>query len=50
LEQRRRTRQLSSPSLMALSQKIGDMRFFAGLAEKKGTAAMLSPSSMVAQM
>jgi hypothetical protein len=35
---------------MALSQEIGDLRHFAGLTTKKGTAAMSSPSSMVAQM
>ncbi len=40
----------SSPSSMALSQKIGDLRFFAGLVTKKETATMSSPSSMVAQM
>jgi hypothetical protein len=33
---------------MALLQKISDMHLFVGLTAKKGTAAMLSPSSMVA--
>jgi len=35
---------------MALPQEIGNLRLFASLATKKGTAAMSSPSSMVAQM
>jgi hypothetical protein len=38
----------SSPSSMALPQKIGDMHLFAGLATKKGTAVASSPSSLVA--
>jgi hypothetical protein len=33
---------------MALPQKISDLRLFAGLAAKKGTATMSSHFSMVA--
>jgi hypothetical protein len=35
---------------MALLQKIGNLRLFAGLAAKKGRATVLSPFSMLAQM
>jgi hypothetical protein len=35
---------------MALPQNIGNLDLFAGLAMKKGTTSVSSPSSMVAQM
>jgi hypothetical protein len=38
----------SSASSMALPQKIGDLRLFAGLVAKKGTTTASSPSSLVA--